>query len=931
MERGGVRLTSVHSCVRAARVRTVATQRAAATATTVVVSAKASQQQQQRQQQRRRRDRMNGNSGNGVANIAHVHGASPPNKRAKSFHGSTTGVAVAAPPAGAQQHQQQSKRSKKKGKQDTRSGGGGACHVQVLGLGTDVGDTVPSLLVFTETRRYILNCGEGFQRYCGEHKVKLAKMSSILLTRPTVEAAGGFPGLCLSMVDVGGAESDALPTAIMGAARSNIEVTGPPGVNALMRYARSFVGSKLEIRWHELGNERGAAAADATSAPIRVLDDGNMTILASVLHPAAAAAAHSHDIKASCMYYFKMSDTPGKFDPVKATELGIPSGPVRAKLVRGEPITLADGVTVIHPDQCVGPTRLGARILVVDCPTPDHVEELTRVRMAAFEEQDEAVAVAAVFHITPPSVMKSEAYARWMQDTFSGENTKHVACIVDVRSTAEAPIVTSAPESTGTNANAETDALEIESVFCASSRLQAKLNMLDDGIFPLRRSSDVMRVASDGDAVATVAPPATHVDGGGGFPLGVVRASNLLRYHLRPENVTGFDHTSVPLPVQPSVVQDEIRNDISEITSLLADMKSSYGRFYENSETEVASSALRVSRVAKPPISKTDTSIPSALRSLVRGEAELLFLGTGAAAPSKYRNVSGLYLSTTTDDDGMMMDCGEGTLGQLRRRFGVRGADERIKKLKLIWVSHIHADHHVGLPSLLLARKRLLSGGDAPCPPITVIGPKPLRHALSILDHHFDLRMSFVDCWETVQGITDAPPSTKSEVLPALDALGLRELKSVSVIHCAHAFACQLEHQKGWKIVYSADTRPCQQVIESSKDATLLVHEATFEDELINEALARRHSIIREAVEVGAKAGAYRTLLTHFSQRYPKIPDLHGSYMDDRTCIAFDMMHVDLLDLPKLPMLMPPLSALFRDEALDQEEDRDVDDDEQAL
>lgn len=32
------------------------------------------------------------------------------------------------------------------------------------------------------------------------------------------------------------------------------------------------------------------------------------------------------------------------------------------------------------------------------------------------------------------------------------------------------------------------------------------------------------------------------------------------------------------------------------------------------------------------------------------------------------------------------------------------------------------------------------------------------------------------------------------------------------------------------------------------------------------EALAKRHSLMREAVAVGAEAGAFRTILTHFSQ-----------------------------------------------------------------
>ena len=48
--------------------------------------------------------------------------------------------------------------------------------------------------------------------------------------------------------------------------------------------------------------------------------------------------------------------------------------------------------------------------------------------------------------------------------------------------------------------------------------------------------------------------------------------------------------------------------------------------------------------------------------------------------------------------------------------------------------------------------------------------------------------------------------------------------------------------------------------------------QATFEDSLLDEAQAKKHCTTSEAVAAGAQAGAYRTLLTHFSQRYPKIP-----------------------------------------------------------
>ena len=70
--------------------------------------------------------------------------------------------------------------------------------------------------------------------------------------------------------------------------------------------------------------------------------------------------------------------------------------------------------------------------------------------------------------------------------------------------------------------------------------------------------------------------------------------------------------------------------------------------------------------------------------------------------------------------------------------------------------------------------------------------------------------------------------------------------------------------------------------------------QATFEDGMVDEAIARNHSTTMEAIEVGDSAGVYRIILIHFSQRYPKIPIFDETHMH-KTCIAFDMMSVNML------------------------------------
>ena len=81
---------------------------------------------------------------------------------------------------------------------------------QVVGLGTDTGDSVPGALLFFDRRRLLFNSGEGLQRYAIEHGLKLAKLSDVLLTRLTPDASGGLPGLCLSTAEARGGGSRAL-------------------------------------------------------------------------------------------------------------------------------------------------------------------------------------------------------------------------------------------------------------------------------------------------------------------------------------------------------------------------------------------------------------------------------------------------------------------------------------------------------------------------------------------------------------------------------------------------------------------------------------------------------------------------------------------------------------------------------------------------
>lgn len=75
-------------------------------------------------------------------------------------------------------------------------------------------------------------------------------------------------------------------------------------------------------------------------------------------------------------------------------------------------------------------------------------------------------------------------------------------------------------------------------------------------------------------------------------------------------------------------------------------------------------------------------------------------LGTGSALPSKYRNVTCIHLDIP-GVGSVLLDAGEGSLGQLRRRFGPDGVRHLYGNLRMIFISHMHADHHLGLQRIL--------------------------------------------------------------------------------------------------------------------------------------------------------------------------------------------------------------------------------------
>lgn len=320
------------------------------------------------------------------------------------------------------------------------------------------------------------------------------------------------------------------------------------------------------------------------------------------------------------------------------------------------------------------------------------------------------------------------------------------------------------------------------------------------------------------------------------------------------------------------------------------------------------------------------------------GDIELIALGTGSAMPSKYRNVSAT-LVRVPDAGSVLFDCGENTLGQLKRLYTKTELKEVWRDLKAVFISHLHADHHLGTVAVLRAWHEEVNGHT---PTITAGDKDPInedgsptsdrimsvvapRRFLVWLQEYADVEnfgfshVRFVSC----EDITHTRSNTAAPKLPdVLGSLSLESIRTSPAAHCQGSFTTAWTWTNGFKFAYSGDTRPTRGFVEIGHGATLLLHEATFDDELIAEAVNKRHSTTSEALKAGRDMGARGVVLTHFSQRYPKLPVLSEAVEEGmEVVLAFDLCRVRLGDMGRFEGFLPALRELYKDEGAEKDEE----------
>ena len=111
---------------------------------------------------------------------------------------------------------------------------------------------------------------------------------------------------------------------------------------------------------------------------------------------------------------------------------------------------------------------------------------------------------------------------------------------------------------------------------------------------------------------------------------------------------------------------------------------------------------IQLAQAARSNVSSDVMQKEKISQGLPSPDAEIICLGTGSALPSKYRNVSGTLLRVP-GCGSYLFDCGENSLGQLRRIFDHEELRKVLRDIKLIWNSHVHADHLLGTISIVKA------------------------------------------------------------------------------------------------------------------------------------------------------------------------------------------------------------------------------------
>ena len=265
---------------------------------------------------------------------------------------------------------------------------------------------------------------------------------------------------------------------------------------------------------------------------------------------------------------------------------------------------------------------------------------------------------------------------------------------------------------------------------------------------------------------------------------------------------------------------------------------------------------------------------------------DICLLGTGGTMPLPERALTSLYLRY--NGHGLLIDCGEGTQVQIRKK------KLSLHDIDVILFTHYHADHITGLPGLLLS----MSKSDRTAP-VTLAGPAGLRsvvRSLCVVAREMPFDIEYIEFGDSCSRLD--LPGLKIDAFPVLHSVtcfgysvslerpgkfdpkratelgipknlwnklqnGSSEEYNGKVYYPSDVLG---ESRKGIKITYCTDTRPTDTMAEYAQKSDLFICEGMYaEPEMLPKAKEKLHCTFNEAAELAREADVSRLWLTHFS------------------------------------------------------------------
>ena len=270
-------------------------------------------------------------------------------------------------------------------------------------------------------------------------------------------------------------------------------------------------------------------------------------------------------------------------------------------------------------------------------------------------------------------------------------------------------------------------------------------------------------------------------------------------------------------------------------------------------------------------------------------DLDVVFLGTGGSVPTARRATACVLVRR--GGDRLLFDCGEGAQRQMQRSTGLVQVDE-------IYVTHLHADHYLGIPGLLKTydlqdRERELR----------IVGPRGLHELFGAIRRivgrvHYPLELVELEEGEAIArdayevrsfpvahrmpahgyaiveedrpGRFDPDVATSLGVAAGPDFGRLQAGEEVPGAEGKPVRPADVmgEARPGRKVVITGDTAPCEMTRIAAHRAQLLIHDGSFADEEAQRAAETGHSTAREAAIVAREAEVDMLAIVHVSSRY---------------------------------------------------------------